>query len=695
MTQVRSRFVLRPYQVKALNAVWKCIESEEEVNPVVSLPTGAGKTIVIAKLALRAAKEGKRVLILAHVKELLDQSYRTIRRVSRKADVGLFSAGLNQKDFSSTILVAGIQSIASSIDSVLAHGPFDLVLIDEAHLVSENDKSRYRKVVARIKSYRENTPLGVSPKLSLKTNSRVHFVGFTATPYRTKSGLICKGKGIFNRIAYEKTVSSLIDEGYLSPIMSRVVNGEVETQGLHIRRGEFLDVEVNALVNKEEKIHAACSEIISKANEYDRKKILIFAANIKHAQNIQEKIQELSGEECALVLGDTSNSERDSILNEFKFGELRYVVNVGVLTTGFDNPAIDLVAIIRPTASPGFYYQMAGRGLRKCEGKDYCLLLDFGQNIRRHGPIDDMEIRTPKRRRPKRDFKVCPRCKLIITKETSKCPWCGAVIPKIYHKPKKRVALTKQSSDLDPLALRGREFFTKRGLINIRNIAKVFVRLYREGKFDNPPLDEKGKPVVYEQYKFVAKECNLSDLIFVFFHEENFKEDEFQKNESFRNELYDGLSRIEEIALMGTVQPFGRIISSELPCHNDGRIWHWRPCNGNFNPRRDSCRFWRNRDFYFIFDLRIQKRELLIKVIRSYLRKMFRSRDELEDFMSKPFPEAYFIKDLQAFKQRLISGEYSNLRYEREKQKQYDWECESARWEEKKQRMERRQSCDN
>lgn len=623
-------YKLRPYQNEAIRSVIMSLD-EDDVQPVVSLPTGSGKTIVISELATRAARFDLRVLVLSHVKEILVQTFNQIREASRGVSVGLYSAGLNRKETSAKILVAGIQSIYKNIDKI---GKIDLVFIDEAHLVNYNDKSRYRQAVAALR----------------KMNSRVRFIGFTATPFRMRTGLITSDeKSLFNKIVYEKSVGELIDEGFLAPIMSRVVKDEVDTSDLHIRQGEFVEQEVDALVNKEEMIESACEEIVDKAVEYDRKKVLIFTSNVQHAENVRRKIEEYSGETCKIVLGDTKKEERESILRRFCLGSLRYVVNVNVLTTGFDNPKIDLVAIIRPTASPGLYYQMAGRGLRKSDGKDYCLLLDFGQNIKRHGPIDDLEINPSKPRAVR--LVACPKCGLIVKSTTRVCPWCKEKIVEAKELPSKTY-LTAFSSALNPIAQRAVTYFTTDGLNKIYELADALIDAY-------PKMKEAGaNSCFYEErnskqrWRLIEelKARGYDESLSVLFQDENFNDSEFRKS-SIRAKLYWDKERILRAASIGNYH----CVSFWHEFHRQEtitpRLLKWRT-----NPGFDSSfRIWsrfrnlgsnplaeRIIDLYY----EIQKRCLVGVLLKIVLKKKFQDSEERREFYDNKVIKSFLIGNL-------------------------------------------------
>src|SRR5690606_23410685 len=195
---------------------------------------------------------------------------------------------------------------------------------------------------------------------------------------------------LLNRVCYEVGVRELIVQGYLSPLITKAGITRVDTSAVHVRGGEFVAAEVEDLMDQDELVEAACREIVS--STHDRRAVLIFATGIKHGRHVQDVLRRTHGVECGFVSGDTPTDERDATLKTFRDGTLRYLCNVNVLTTGFDAPNIDCVVMLRPTMSPGLYYQMTGRGFRLFSGKQNCLVLDFGGNVLRHGPVDAIRI---------------------------------------------------------------------------------------------------------------------------------------------------------------------------------------------------------------------------------------------------------------------------------------------------------------
>jgi DNA repair protein RadD len=264
-------------------------------------------------------------------------------------------------------------------------------------------------------------------------NPKLRLVGLTATPFRTGEGSLCGEDRLFQRIAYNAEIKPLIDAGYLSPVTSKPVDAEQDTSKLHTRNGEFVPREVQDLFDQTAVTKAAVAEIIAKTAQ--RRSILVFAASVNHAQHVADEIAQQTGEDVGIVTGETSPLERASTLKRFQNSWLRWLINVDVLTTGFDAPNIDAIAVLRATQSPGLFAQICGRGFRLFPGKKDCLVLDFGQNIKRHGPLDatDYGLRQPKRggngeSDGEAPSKICPNCNEPNALTARECE-CGLAFP--------------------------------------------------------------------------------------------------------------------------------------------------------------------------------------------------------------------------------------------------------------------------
>lgn len=411
---------LRPYQQAAIDAVYDYLRQHDD-NPCVVIPTAGGKTPVLATICKDAVMQwGGRVLVLAHVKELLEQAADKLQVICPELKFGVYSAGLRRRDTEHPVIVAGIQSVykrACELDT------FDLVIVDESHLIPPDGEGMYRQFLADAKV----------------VNPRLRTIGLTATPFRLKSGMICGPENILNAVCFEVGVRELIRDGYLCPLVTKAGREKADTEQLHVRAGEFVADEVEQLMDQDQLVESACQEIVDYTQ--DRRAVLIFASGVKHAQHIQQVLQEKHSVECGFVCGKTPAGERDELLARFR-GQpsdglferpsLKYLVNVNVLTTGFDAPNIDCVAMLRPTLSPGLYYQCLGRGFRLHPFKKNCLVLDYGGNVLRHGPVDQIRVRETNgdNQGGEAPAKECPDCHSLIAAGYATCPDCGYEFPK-------------------------------------------------------------------------------------------------------------------------------------------------------------------------------------------------------------------------------------------------------------------------
>lgn len=402
---------LRPYQSEAVAAVYEHLRTRDD-NPCVVLPTGTGKSLVLGQIASDAVTLWRgRVLILAHVKELLEQNADKIRRLCPGLDVGVYSAGLNSRDTEHSVIVAGIQSVYRRACEL---GAFDLIIVDEAHLIPPDGDGMYRTFLDE----------------ASVVNPNVRVIGMTATPYRLKGGEICAAENILNHVCYEAGLKEMIVQGFLSPLRSKGGVSSPDISGVHVRGGEFIASEMEAAMDQDALVRAACQEIVDLTAE--RRAVLIFAAGVAHCMHVAAAITDITGETCGVVTGNTPADERAATLEAFQSGRVKYLSNVNVLTTGFDATNTDCIVLLRPTLSTGLYVQMVGRGTRLHPGKDDCLVLDYGGNVLRHGPVDAVEI--PGRGRSgsgggDAPAKQCANCQALVHAAYQVCPECGAAFP--------------------------------------------------------------------------------------------------------------------------------------------------------------------------------------------------------------------------------------------------------------------------
>ena len=405
---------LRQYQADAISALWNHIQTRPD-NPCIVIPTGGGKSVILSKITMDVVAWKGRIIILSHVKELIQQVAEHIAEASPELQFGIYSAGLKSRDLGYPVTIAGIQSVYDKAEDV---GHVDVIAIDEAHRIPTDGEGMYRTFIDGVK----------------KVNPNVRLIGLTATPFRLQSGMICEPGNILNKVCYEAHVRRLIVDGFLSTLKSKTTVEKFDVSQVAIRGGEFVQSELQAaLMADAEKVASACLEICSKTQ--DRKSVIVFCAGIDHARQVANFIREYEVGEVREVYGDTPAEERARSIRDFREGRVRYLVNVDVLTTGFDAPGVDAVAILRSTMSPGLWCQMVGRGLRKAPGKsDGCLVLDFGGNLMRHGPIDRLLITEQTQERAKSKvppvlWKECPTCLEVAPRSAGVCLDCGYKFP--------------------------------------------------------------------------------------------------------------------------------------------------------------------------------------------------------------------------------------------------------------------------
>ena len=407
-------YELRWYQQEAINEIYRYF-GESDGNPLICVSTGGGKSIIIADFIRGVLSHWpcQRFLILSHVKEIIEQNHEKLIALWEKAPTGIYSASMKSRDTEAAILFASIQSVYKRAAEL---GHFDLVVIDEAHLLSsENSETMYSRLIRELRE--------VNPFLKV--------IGLTATPYRMKQGLLTQGKSpLFSKIIYETDIQRLINDGYLSPLRSKGGKEKIDLSSVRTRQGDFVTADMEEAVQKNDVTEKAVIEVMEYGK--DRKAWLIFCVSVAHAEEVKELlIDEGITAEC--ITGGTPKDERARILSDYKAGKIKALTSQGVLTTGFDAPLTDLIVLLRATKSPGLYVQILGRGLRISPetGKTDCLVLDYGGNITRHGPIDRINTATIKAGNGKGEapMKECPECCEIILAGLRVCPACSYEFP--------------------------------------------------------------------------------------------------------------------------------------------------------------------------------------------------------------------------------------------------------------------------
>lgn len=405
----------RWYQTEAEQSIFDYFDGGGRGNPVVAMPTGTGKSVVIANFLRRVYRHwpNQRVMMLTHVKELIQQNAAKVRLIWPTAPLGIYSAGLKSRDLMLPITFGGLLSIKNVIRQF---GHIDLLLIDECHLLSPKDDTTYQFIIAEL----------------LAMNPYMKVIGFTATPFRMKQGMITDN-GIFTDICYDITqyesFNRLVAEGYIAPLIPKRTNIEIDLSNVGIVAGEYNQKAANAATDKDEITWAACKEMVELGQ--NRASWLNFASSIENAEHIAEMLQSF-GINAAACHSNLKDKENDDRREAFKRGELRCLVNMGKYTTGFDHPPIDLIGMLRATMSPGLWVQMLGRGTRPFAGDHWfprklnCLVLDFAGNTRRLGPINDPVIpRKPGMGGGDAPVRICAVCGAYNHSKVKFCCNCG------------------------------------------------------------------------------------------------------------------------------------------------------------------------------------------------------------------------------------------------------------------------------
>jgi len=423
----------RPYQLDAVNSIYNYFMMADG-NPIVAMPTATGKSVVIGEFirGIYQYYPHQRVMMLTHVKELISQNMEKLKAIWPLAPAGIYSAGIGRKESHFPITFAGIGSVAKKAEFF---GHQDLILIDECHLVSDKDTTMYRSFLTALKK--------VNPKLKV--------IGFTATKYRLGLGMLTEGD-LFTDVCFDLTgleaFNRLIDDGYLTPLIPKRTAMLYDVSEVGMSGGEYKAGELQAAVDKSELTYAAVRETVELG--HDRLKWLVFASGIEHAEHVASMLDTFNIPTC-VIHSKLSNEQRDERLEGFKQGKYRAAVNNSVLTTGIDIPSIDLIAVYRPTGSPGLWVQILGRGTRTMYApgfdletrdgrlaaiaagpKQNCLVLDFAGNTRRLGPINDPVIPKAKGKGGggTAPVKVCEVCNTYNHAAARYCVYCKAEFPK-------------------------------------------------------------------------------------------------------------------------------------------------------------------------------------------------------------------------------------------------------------------------
>lgn len=341
---------LRPYQNDAIAAILAARRSGLR-RLLVHLPTGAGKTVIFSRLASLARRQ---VLVIAHREELLAQARDKIARAMGDASVVAIERGSERGAADAKVLVCSIRSLHEErLARVLEGRDVGLVVYDECHHAAAEDNLRVLRQIGVFDGTWSGTLLG-----------------FTATTSRGD------GKGlddVFETIVYSRSISDMIDDGYLCPLRGFRVSTNADLRTLTSTATDFREEELSEVVDIEERNALVARSIQELARD---RRTIVFCVTVGHAKNLARSLNTL-GVPTGIVHGAMDRASRAKTLDDFRTGRIVAVTNVGVLTEGFDDPGVSCVAMARPTRSEGLYAQCVGRGTRLHPGKKDCLVLDF------------------------------------------------------------------------------------------------------------------------------------------------------------------------------------------------------------------------------------------------------------------------------------------------------------------------------
>lgn len=395
---------LRPYQEECGTALMADINNHG--NPILQLPTGSGKSILIADITRRCKERwgAIKILVLTHRAKLVEQDAEKFEKLGIPASV--YCAGLKKKEIG--------QFTVGTILSVAKHpelfADFHLVIVDELQYINNEDEGSYRKFLSYL------------PKAKV--------VGLSATPFRLKGGA-CYGNGrLFNRVAYKIGFADLVRQGYLTPPVNYDANADDDFSDIRITAGDFNQKDMNQHFNKI--VAKSCDDMVKRMR--DRHYVLVFACSIVHAEAIANYLRSI-GETAMVYHSELSLAEDKLVIDQFQHQQFKYLVSIDKLGVGFDAPFVDGLALMRPTMSRALAIQQLGRGSRLYEGKTNFLVADYAGNIRRHNLLDPdaydvpiEQIKKIKRKGGEAPSKVCPNCQAICATRTNICQ-CGYKFP--------------------------------------------------------------------------------------------------------------------------------------------------------------------------------------------------------------------------------------------------------------------------
>lgn len=431
----------RSYQNDAIGSLFKYFDENEEGNPIVAAPCGTGKAVIIGGFLDRvfAQWSNQKIIVATHVKELVKQNHAKLLNMWPQAPAGIYSSGLRKRDIHNNVIFAGIGSIAKRANEF---GHIDLLIIDECDLVSPVQATMYQRLITGL----------------CLVNPYLRVIGLTATPWRTKTGLITNEGSIFTDICYDATgieaFNWFIDEGYLSQLIPRDTDMHYDVRGVGTIAGEYNQKELNACVDRYELTLEALTEAADLG--VNRNCWLVFCAGVEHSIHAAEILNDMGIPTGVVHSGNKefpmTGSQRDEEIAKFDRGEYRAMCNNSILSVGYDNTKVDMIVHLKPGKSSRKWVQELGRGTRPdyepgydlsirqgrldaiADGlKSNCMVLDFADNTMKLGAINDPVIPGGKKKggggSGMAPVKICPECRTYIHASATECFHCYYEFP--------------------------------------------------------------------------------------------------------------------------------------------------------------------------------------------------------------------------------------------------------------------------
>ena len=396
----------RYYQLEAIDSVIEYL-FDHSGNPLVWIPTAGGKALIQAEIAKRIYEfaSDQQMIFLTDITALIGQNKDELMEQWPDANTSVYSASYGQKNHNGELVFCGIQSVYKQAD---LFKNVSVIFIDEVHRASLSEKSMYKKFIDGIK----------------KNNPFVRIVSMSATPWKLNTGTL-EGTWICDKIVYKIEMKTLFDEGFLCPLLTPPTSTYADTSGLKVSStGEFDEKAMQELMNNDFLIDTAIDDAMKFAS--NRNSILVFASGVDHAERVRYALLS-RGETAEVIIGETDTDERKRIIDDFRNFKLRWIISVGTLTTGFNAKNADLAIILRATQSSSLWMQMLGRLLRTHESKTDAMVLDYGQNVERFGPVDMIgppPTKEQSKEAKRTPFKICHSCEALIKYLDKSCPFC-------------------------------------------------------------------------------------------------------------------------------------------------------------------------------------------------------------------------------------------------------------------------------